>query len=360
VVSIVQVAFHIPKLTPPTQTGHDFLPLLNGLRKGCSEVRAASLSSDWLTVVFSFSFIPPPTHPPHVIPHISTHTGHDFLPLLNGLRKCCSEIIVLDLPGHGKSGIHVDDPDFQTLVASVVDVIQHTIITTTPPPPTPPTTAAPATSDTKPPRRNEKTALPTSSPSPPKILLVGNSLGGLVAIRVALQIPHHIAALCLLSPAGAPLTEDELTEVKRLFQLQNQAEGLAFVERVCAFPERLPKALRAIMSWACRMRTSSGAIHVIMNKAQPSHMLSKKDLRGLRDTPTLFVWGKHEKVLHAHGLLFFKRYLSSKSTAFCCEEEFGHVPFLDDPKRLLAIMQGFFEGTCSGKGIKGGEVVVGA
>lgn len=290
-----------------------------------------------------------------MIPHLtSTHTGHDFLPLLNGLRKCCKEVIVLDLPGHGKSGIHVDDPDFKTLVISVVDVIQHTIT------PTATTTTAPILHDELS-RQIEKGALPTSSPSPPpKILLVGNSLGGLVAIRVALQIPQSIAGLCLLSPAGAPLTADELTEVKRLFQLQNQQEGLAFVERVCAFPERLPRALRAIMSWACRMRTSSGAIHVIMNKAQPSHMLSKKDLRGLRDTPTLFVWGKHEKVLHAHGLLFFKRYLSAKSTAFCCEEEFGHVPFLDDPKRLLDIMQGFFDGACSGKGIKGGEVVVGA
>jgi pimeloyl-ACP methyl ester carboxylesterase len=89
-----------------------------------------------------------------------------------------------------------------------------------------------------------------------------------------------------------------------------------------------------------------------MNKAQPSDMLSKKDLKGLRDTPTLFVWGKHEKVLHAHGLLFFRRYLSSKSTAFYCDEEFGHVPFLDNPKRLLAIMQDFFEGACDGnKGV---------
>ena len=105
------------------------------------------------------------------------------------------------------------------------------------------------------------------------------------------------------------------------------------------------------------MRTSNGAIRVIMTKAQPSHMLTKKDLKGLRDTPTLFVWGKHEKVLHAHGLLFFRKHLSSTSTAFCCDEPFGHVPFLENPKRLLAIMQGFFEGACSGEGIKGGAFV---
>lgn len=47
---------------------------------------------------------------------------------------------------------------------------------------------------------------------------------------------------------------------------------------------------------------SSGSIHVIKNKAQPPLMLSKKDLKGLNYTPILFVWGKHEKVLHAHGL----------------------------------------------------------
>lgn len=297
-------------------------------------------SSCSLILTFSPSLLSHNTHPP-------TPPGHDFLPLLNGLRKCCEEVIVLDLPGHGKSGIHVDDPDFQTLVASVIDVIQHTVITTPP--------MAPTSTRLNNNGKKESLSSPISSPPPsrPKILLIGNSLGGLVAIRVALQIPHHIAALALLSPAGAPLTADELSEVKRLFQLQNQEEGLAFVERVCAFPERLPRALRAIMSWACRMRTSSGAIHVIMNKAQPSHMLTKKDLKGLKDTPTLFVWGKHEKVLHAHGLVFFRKHLSEKSTAFCCDENFGHVPFLDDPKRLLAIMQGFFEKACNGAGVKG-------
>lgn len=85
---------------------------------------------------------------------------------------------------------------------------------------------------------------------------------------------------------------------------------MAFVERVCAFPERLPKVLRSIMSWECRMRTSTGSIHLIMNKAETNHMLRKHDLVGLKDTPTLFVWGRNEKVLHAHGLTFFQKHLS--------------------------------------------------
>ncbi len=89
----------------------------------------------------------------------------------------------MGMPGHGKSGIHMEDADLDTLLQSVVDVIGHT------------------------------------HPSE-NILLVGNSLGGLVAIRVALAMPGRIAALCLLSPASAPLSKNELQDVKQLFQLQ--------------------------------------------------------------------------------------------------------------------------------------------
>ncbi len=123
---------------------------------------------------------------------------------------------------------------------------------------------------------------------------------------------------------------------------------------VCARPDKLPNLLLSVMAWACHLRTSTGAIHTIMNKASPRHMLSKRDLRGLpRGLPILLVWGRHEKVLLPSNLAFFQKQLSQGKTAtFCTDEAFGHVSYLDDPQRLLTIMQDFFVQACG----RGGAV----
>ena len=274
-----------------------------------------------------------------VLVHGVCSTGHDYHPLVAGLRRICQSVIVMDMPGHGKSGIHVDSPDFDTLVDSVVDVIQHSVEEEV---------------NKKKNKHKKKTTdpaagapPPASSPpaAPPKVFFLGNSLGGLVAIRVVLKIPHRIAGLALLSPAGAPLTEAELTEVKALFALKTHQDGLNFIARVVAFPEAVPRFLLAIMSWACRMRTNTGEVQLIMSKASPSHMLTKRDLRGLKKIPTLFIWGKHERVLHAKGESFFRRHLPSSTTVFYVDEAFGHVPFLDDRGRVLEILEKFFRQT---------------
>jgi pimeloyl-ACP methyl ester carboxylesterase len=64
-----------------------------------------------------------------------------------------------------------------------------------------------------------------------KALVFGNSLGGLVAIRAALQCPERIAGLVLASPAGAPVTPSELSELKQYFRLETHEAGVAFMSR---------------------------------------------------------------------------------------------------------------------------------
>lgn len=138
------------------------------------------------------------------------------------------------------------------------------------------------------------------------------------------------------------MTTAELAEVKRLFELHNHQDGVHFMSQVCAFPDKLPRLLLDIMSWSCRVRASTGSINLIFNKASTAHMLTKKDLAKLKGTPTLLIWGKHERILPKNGLSFFQRHLSKKTTTVYAEEEFGHVPFLDDVDRLMEIVEAFF------------------
>lgn len=246
------------------------------------------------------------TLPPVVLIHGVCSTSHDYLPLIIRLQKICSSVIVVDLPGHGRSEIcGQGEPDDSWLVLSVVEVIRQLV--------------------------------------KDKAILFGNSLGGLVAIRTALLIPDKIVAMVLASPAGAPVSSKELEGLKSFFRLSTHQCGVKFLSRVTAYPEKIPRLLMSIMSWTCRVRVSSPSIKIIMTSATPSHMLQAREIRRIRP-PTMLIWGKYERILPASGLAFFKKNMKQKKqqVEFHEEEEFGHVPFLDDPSRLVDIMQGFF------------------
>ena len=245
------------------------------------------------------------TLPPAVLIHGVCSTSHDYLPLITRLQKLCQSVIVVDLPGHGRSEILGEgEPNDSWLVSAVVEVISQLV--------------------------------------KDKAILFGNSLGGLVAIRAALACPDKICAMVLASPAGAPVSSQELEGLKSFFRLSTHQCGVKFLSRVTAYPEKIPGPLMSIMSWATRVRVSSPSIKIIMTSVTPAHMLTSKELRRIRP-PTMLIWGKFERILPASGLAFFRKHMKQKYVEFHDEEEFGHVPFIDDPDRLLHIMKGFFE-----------------
>src|SRR5262245_47490538 len=67
-------------------------------------------------------------------------------------------------------------------------------------------------------------------------IVVGNSLGGAVAVRYALSSPRNVKALVLVSPAGAHCDESEWPEVKRGFAKSSRGESAAVVTRLAHEP----------------------------------------------------------------------------------------------------------------------------
>jgi pimeloyl-ACP methyl ester carboxylesterase len=169
----------------------------------------------------------PPLLPPIVLLHGVCSTAHDYAPLVRRLRRRCqrcvydrhrhlgrikppaesnrsidrpivqrhsvnlqrhshthptpsnpqpNSVIVLDLPGHGRSPVPPGDPDLETLVTSAVEAVKGALALLEP---------------------------EEGAGRGAKVVLFGNSLGGLVGCRVALAMPERIAGLCLASPAGA-------------------------------------------------------------------------------------------------------------------------------------------------------------
>lgn len=119
------------------------------------------------------STIGDPSLPRIVFLHGFLGSGSDWLPLARQLEKeYCS--ILVDLPGHGETGISATaDPDL--FFKETVDALAAEL---------------------------------TRSPSPPS-LLVGYSMGGRVALALALRHPHLFTKAVIVSASPGLRTEEE-------------------------------------------------------------------------------------------------------------------------------------------------------
>jgi pimeloyl-ACP methyl ester carboxylesterase len=142
------------------------------------------------------------------------------------------------------------------------------------------------------------------------------------------------------------MTPADIAEIKALFQLDSHAKGLAFLHCIAAFPRRLPPLVPHLMAWCCRARVSAGSIAHIMSNAEPRHMLTKRDLGRLKGIPTLLIWGRHERVFNDRHRAFFLRHLPRRAAVAHTEEEFGHVPFIDDADRVVELLEAFVRERC--------------
>lgn len=149
--------------------------------------------------------------PPVALVHGFSSSGSAFVPLLRALRPHVSRVLIPEMPGHGSSG----RPQQSLTPDRVYEAVRE--------------------------------ALDAELREP--AVLFGNSLGGAVALRYALERPERLAGLFLASPAGAPFEPAELEAVRALFQPRTSAEARAFFARAYARPRwfypLLAPALRA-------------------------------------------------------------------------------------------------------------------
>src|SRR5580704_4388379 len=74
-------------------------------------------------------------------------------------------------------------------------------------------------------------------------IVVGNSLGGALALHYAITRPERVARLVLLSPAGARSTDEEWRQLVASFDMRSRADAVVFLERLY---HRMPLVARLI------------------------------------------------------------------------------------------------------------------
>ena len=233
--------------------------------------------------------------------------GASFGPMVTALRPHVRRVILPELPGHGFSA-HPDDGGDITadlLLDAISDALDGML-------------------------------------DEPAIVL-GNSLGGAVALGYALRRPERVRGLVLVSPAGAKLEADEWRALVSAFDLTTTAEARRFLERVY----HRPPWFLALFAHEFPDVLKKPAVRQILASVTPEHSPTPDEL-ALLSMPILLLWGRSERLLPASALAWFRQHLPPHTVI---EEPagFGHAPQLEQPERLAERVVAFAR-ECAGSG----------
>ena len=176
----------------------------------------------------------------------------------------------------------------------------------------------------------------------PAAHIIGNSIGGYAAARLAIEAPHRVRSLVLVSPGGFPA----LGIGDRLFiGLKGHPTVTRLVNRRFAaayLHVRTPLTQQIIERATYRRGDATRA--AVDAAVWRSFRHPDFDLRPLADqivVPTLVAWGRHDPVFGRRARAEVARSLPHARTITF---DTGHVPFAEDPQGFLAEVEPFLDG----------------
>jgi pimeloyl-ACP methyl ester carboxylesterase len=190
---------------------------------------------------------------------------------------------------------------------------------------------------------------------------VGNSLGGLIALRLALSKPARVRALVLVDAAGlgravnpafmsvnVPLLSEAAMPFWRTpvgaYQRAWGRTALLFAHP----PRSVP---REWLAEQCRLALSPGYLeaHMTVLRALVSPLGQREvlvDHLPLLEIPTLVVWGERDRVFPESQA---KRAVARLHDGLLAViPDCGHMPHVECPDRFLAALSGFIGGQARG------------
>jgi pimeloyl-ACP methyl ester carboxylesterase len=188
--------------------------------------------------------------------------------------------------------------------------------------------------------------------------LVGNSLGGRVAIEVGLQAPDRVRSLSLLCPSMAWRKRRHFVPLVKLLRPELAAIphtlGDSLVRQnfwsMFSRPERIhPSAadvavqefLRTYRSVNARVAFHSAARHIYLD--EPNGKTGFWTRLGDLEPPAMFVWGDEDPLVP----LAFSRYVREAlpDSRQVVLDQCGHVPQVEHPVDANALVHDFIAGT---------------
>ncbi|MFV0476913.1 MAG: alpha/beta fold hydrolase [Parahaliea sp.] len=178
-----------------------------------------------------------------------------------------------------------------------------------------------------------------------KCHLGGNSMGGFIVLRFALDYPERLHSLTLLNNAGVRGTaESELEQAVARDPLAKPlaVRSLADLDRLLVMatyqPPRIPGAFKRVMYE--RFKPYEVLLDQIFEQMLQS--LQEDDMNsklGDITTPTLIIWGRHDRLIDVSCTQVLQRGI--KNSELVIFEDVGHVPMIEQPARTASAQRAF-------------------
>jgi pimeloyl-ACP methyl ester carboxylesterase len=184
--------------------------------------------------------------------------------------------------------------------------------------------------------------------------LVGNSMGGRVAIEMGLRSPERVAGLALLCPAVAFVRRDWHPIVRLMrpeLGLLPHSFGHARIARqfwtLFANPDQVdPSVADIAVDEFERIYASAGARLAFLTCARNIYLERPFGRGGFYprlselEAPALFVWGTHDRLIPAGFRRHVAQWLPSAEQIVL--DRCGHVPQIERPEQTIGLLGRFF------------------
>lgn len=182
-----------------------------------------------------------------------------------------------------------------------------------------------------------------------RFILAGNSMGGGIAARYAMQHPERLAGLVLIDAGGAPVKREgsgnlgfTIARIPVLNRLAFQVMPRSVIEKsfrqsvsnqAVATPETIDRYFELARYPGNRDAT-------LARFSQPMSAFSPEAIRALT-VPTLVMWGAEDKLIPLAAGRWFKRMLpNARLVAY---PGIGHLPMEETPDRSAADLSTFVD-----------------
>ncbi|MFO0836223.1 MAG: alpha/beta hydrolase [Phycisphaerales bacterium] len=160
-------------------------------------------------------------------------------------------------------------------------------------------------------------------------VLVGNSFGGHVALRVAIERPELVAGLVLAGSSG--LTER--TTVREV-QLRPSREWL--VEKIGELFFDRAKMNQGDVDRAHRELSRRGGARAMVKLSRSARRNHMGDRLGEIKAPTLLVWGKQDAVTPPEAADQFNQLIRGSTLVWL--DRCGHAPMIEQPEQFASLL----------------------